>query len=41
VDIIMPMLGVSALMLLVGVAACAVPARRALRVQPKEALIEA
>ena len=40
-DMIMPMIGVSGIMLLVGIAACAVPARRALRVEPKEALIEA
>jgi ABC-type antimicrobial peptide transport system permease subunit len=32
------MLGISTLMVLVGIAACAVPARRALRVQPTEAL---
>jgi predicted permease len=40
-DLLIPMLGVSGIMLLVGAAACAVPARRALRVEPKEALIEA
>jgi putative ABC transport system permease protein len=32
------MLGISTLMALVGIAACAVPARRALRVQPTEAI---
>jgi ABC-type antimicrobial peptide transport system permease subunit len=32
------MLEISALMALVGIAACAVPARRALRAQPTEAI---
>lgn len=37
-SLVLPMLGISTLMTLVGVAACAVPARRALRVQPTEAI---
>ena len=36
--LVAPMAGISVLMTLVGVAACAVPARRALRVQPTEAI---
>lgn len=35
------LLAVTALMLTVGLLACAVPARRALRIQPTEALKEA
>jgi predicted permease len=34
----LPMMGISTLMVVVGVAACAVPARRALRVQPTDAI---
>jgi ABC-type antimicrobial peptide transport system permease subunit len=34
----LPMAGLSTLMALVGIAACIVPARRALRVQPTEAI---
>lgn len=37
-DLVLPMMGVSILMTVVGVAACTVPALRALRVQPTEAL---
>jgi putative ABC transport system permease protein len=37
-SLVLPMLGISTLMVLVGITACAVPARRALRVQPTEAI---
>ncbi len=40
-SLLLPMLAISTLMTLVGVAACAVPARRALRVQPTEAIKDA
>ena len=37
-SLVLPLAGVSTLMALVGIAACVVPARRALRVQPTEAI---
>jgi putative ABC transport system permease protein len=37
-SLVLPMAGVSTMMVLVGAAACAVPARRALRIQPTEAI---
>jgi ABC-type lipoprotein release transport system permease subunit len=37
-EVALPLAGVSVLMALVGIAACVVPARRALRVQPTEAI---
>lgn len=37
-SLVLPMTGISTLMTLVGIAACAVPARRALSVQPTEAI---
>jgi len=37
-SLVLPMVGVSTLMALVGIAACVVPARRALRVQPTDAI---
>jgi ABC-type antimicrobial peptide transport system permease subunit len=37
-EVLPPMLGASAGMLLVGLIACGVPARRALRIQPTEAV---
>jgi putative ABC transport system permease protein len=37
-SVVLPMLAVSTVMALVGIAACAVPARRALRVHPTEAI---
>jgi putative ABC transport system permease protein len=39
-SLVLPMVGVSTLMALVGIAACVVPARRALRVQPTDAIRE-
>ncbi|HEX6694152.1 MAG TPA: ABC transporter permease [Longimicrobiales bacterium] len=39
-DVLVPMLGVSLLMLLVGTIACTIPARRVLRVQPTDAFRE-
>ena len=37
-SVVLPMVAVSTVMALVGIAACAVPARHALRVQPTEAI---
>jgi ABC-type antimicrobial peptide transport system permease subunit len=41
VPTVLPMLAASLIMLIVGIAACFVPARRALKVQPTEALSSA